>query len=120
MTKNTYNRFARLLGELAGGACRRLLQGERRAAARLIEWGVPGGFVKAMAWGILFLALGALLYVVSWLVIVVLVVAGTGWMRGSSDEQAEWPIGDQAEHKKSLFYDPIDYDDDPDPRFNDF
>ena len=34
-------------------------------------------------------------------------------------DREEWAIGDQAEHKRSPFYDPINYDDDPDPRFDD-
>lgn len=67
-------------------------------------------------------ALGVLAYVAFWLaVLLTLVVIAGAWAARSHDQadREEWAIGDQAEHKRSPFYDPINYDDDPDPRFDD-
>lgn len=51
-------------------------------------------------------------------VVAVIAAAWSGRTYQSGDDE-EWKFGAHADHKRSVFYDPVNYDDDPDPRFND-
>lgn len=110
-------RAGRNLGRLWRG-CARL---ERRAAQSLIANGFAPGVAKALLLLVKLAALGVLLYVAVWFALLLAFVVAAAWMARdvTSDESEEWAIGDQADHKRSVFYDPMNYSDDPDPRFKD-
>jgi hypothetical protein len=93
--------------------------------ARLIRWGADKGvsasFANFLLWTIKAVVIGALLYVAMWLTIVLLiaVAAAAILVRGARDSrQQEW-LPKPADHRDELFYDPLSYNDDPDPRFKD-
>jgi len=96
-----------------------------RREAHVVRWlvgkGLPISGAKAILWIIKLAVIGVLLYVAFWLALLLLLVASAAWLARGVDqtEPEEWAVGDQADHKKSVFYDPINYNDDPDPRFDD-
>lgn len=110
-------RVGRTLGRLWRG-CVRL---DRRARRGLVARGWTPGVAKG---ALLLLKVGVLvflLYAAFWLAVLIAVMAFVAWTARNSvsDEPQEWALGNQADHKQSVFYDPINYDDDPDPRFDD-
>lgn len=110
--------------ERAGRVLGRAWRGGLRQEARAVHWmgerGVPASVAKAVLWMLKLAVLGVLLYVVFWLAVLLVCAVVAAWTahNSRSDEPEEWAIGDQADHKRSVFYDPINYDDDPDPRFD--
>ena len=114
--------FAERLGRTLGRAWRGCAHLDRRAQGWLLARGWAPGAAKAVLLVVKLTALGVLAYVAFWLaVLLTLVVVAGAWAARNHDQadREEWAIGDQAEHKRSPFYDPINYDDDPDPRFDD-
>ena len=114
--------FAERLGRTLGRTWRSCACLDRRAQDRPLARGWTPGAAKAAVLVVKFAALGVLAYVAFWLVVfLTLVVVAGAWAARNHDQadREEWAIGDQAEHKRSPFYDPINYDDDPDPRFDD-
>lgn len=109
----------------AGRSLGRAYRAAMRREAYVVRWlvgkGLPIPGAKAILWIIKLAVLGVLLYVAFWLALLLLLVAAAAWLARGADqvEPEEWAIGDQADHKKSVFYDPINYNDDPDPRFDD-
>lgn len=89
------------------------------------RWLVANGWPRAFANALLLVTkvavFGVLLYAGFWLGLVLLAVMVAAWAARNTDcdEPLDWAIGDRADHKRSVFYDPINYDDDPDPRFPD-
>jgi hypothetical protein len=116
------NSTAEHAGAAVGRAWRRWLRQEHRLIDGLVSNGLPATTAKALVWIVKLLALAVLLHMVSWLVLLIGCAVGGAWVaRNASDddEATEWAIGEQSEHKHSLFYDPINYNDAPDPRFDD-
>jgi fatty acid desaturase len=110
-------RVGRSLGRLWRGGVRL----ERKARGWLVAQGLAPGVAKTALLVAKLVALGLLLYAAFWLALLVAFSVAAAWaVRGSAyDEYEEWEIVDQADHKRSVFYDPINYNDDPDPRFDD-
>jgi hypothetical protein len=108
-------------GAVIGRAWLRWLRQEHRLIGWLVSKGLPATAAKTLLWIVKLLGLAVLLYAALWLALLILFVVGTWVARNANvdDEAAEWAIGEQADHKKSLFYDPINYNDAPDPRFDD-
>lgn len=113
--------FAERLGRTLGRAWRSCVRLDRRAHGWLLAQGWAPGAAKAALLIVKLAALGVLLYTAFWLALLLALVAFAAWTARNSEREdsEEWAIGDQAEHKRSVFYDPINYDDDPDPRFDD-
>jgi fatty acid desaturase len=108
-------------GRWLGRAWRGYAQKEARAVRWLAGNGLPGGVVRLLFWIVAIAVFGVLLYAAFWLALLLLVAVILASLTRDSDhdDPEEWAIGDQANHKKSVFYDPINYSDDPDPRFDD-
>lgn len=108
-------------GRTLGRAYRAAVRREADVARWLVGKGLPISGAKAILWIIKLAVIGVLLYVAFWLALLLLLVASAAWLARGVDqtEPEEWAVGDQADHKKSVFYDPINYNDDPDPRFDD-
>ncbi|WP_369148731.1 DUF3742 family protein [Burkholderia pseudomallei] len=112
---------AERIGQAFGRAWLTIRRQDARVAQHLMRQGLPRGVALLIIWAAKLLVLGALLYVSFWLVflLVVLAIAGVAASHIDASERDESPLSDESDHKKNLFYDPINYNDDPDPRFDD-
>ncbi|WP_321897221.1 DUF3742 family protein [Burkholderia cepacia] len=122
MTTQTHHRGnAERLGHWLGGIWRGYAIRERQAMARITARGVPAGGAAALLWVVKLAVLAVLLYAATWLALFVALVVVGAWVAGSGGktEPASWAIGERADHKNSVFYDPRNYNDDPDSRFDD-
>jgi len=110
-------RVGRTLGRLWCGCVRM----DRRAMQALVAKGWKPGVAKGVMLLVKIAAFGALFYVALWFALLLAFVVAAAWIARcvATEESEEWAIGDQADHKRSVFYDPINYNDDPDPRFDD-
>ena len=115
--RSNAERIGRRLGLMWGGYLRR----ERRVAAWLVTQGVPAGSAVVLLWIAKLVVLGVLLYSAFWLALLLMFALGVALVARNSDddESEEWAIGEQAEHKNNPGYDPIIYNDTPDPRYDD-
>ncbi|PMR75287.1 hypothetical protein C1H69_10195 [Billgrantia endophytica] len=114
------NTWTHRLGRRAGHGWRWLVLRDRQAERWLVAHGVPTGGAKALLWLVKLVLLGGLLYAAFWLALLLLFVVVVAWsVRDAGVEAEEWAIGEQAEYKQNPGYDPINYDDTPDPRFAD-
>lgn len=109
--------FAERVGRTLGRLWRGCVRLDRRATIRLVAQGWAHGAARAVLLIIKVVAFGVLVYAAAWLALLIalVVVASRTARNSASDEVEEWAIGDQADHKRSVFYDPINYNDDPDP-----
>ncbi|QDF96905.1 hypothetical protein CJ010_10375 [Azoarcus sp. DD4] len=121
MKPAVYTTFAEHAGRTLGRMWRGLVRLDRKAHGRLMAVGWTPGRAGAALLALKFVLLGVLAYTALWLALLLALVAFAAWTARNSerDDSEEWAIGDQAERKRSIFYDPINYDDDPDPRFDD-
>ncbi len=114
--------FAERLGRPLGRAWRGCARLDRQAQGWLRAQGLAPGAAKAASLLVKLAALAVLLYSAFWLALLLtLAVVAGAWAARSEGQtgDGEWALGGQAAHKQSVFYDPINYDDDPDPRFHD-
>lgn len=112
--------FAERAGRALGRLWRGWMRLERQANGWLVAQGLAPGAAKAVLWVVKVAALALLLYGALWLALLLAFTAAAAWLARNFEEgeQEEWAIGEQ-DHKNSVFYDPINYNDDPDPRFHD-
>ena len=110
-------RAGRALGQLWRG-CVRL---DRKANGWLVAQGLAPGAANTVLWVVKVAAFALLLYGAFWIALLLAFAMGAAWMvqNSTEGEQEEWAIGEREDHKSSVFYDPINYNDDPDPRFHD-
>ena len=125
MKPAVHTTFAERGGRMLGRMWRGLVHLDRKAHGRLAALGWAPGRAPGRAGAALLVlklsVLGVLAYAAFWLALLLALVAFAAWTARNSerDDSDEWAIGDRAEHKRSIFYDPSNYDDDPDPRFDD-
>lgn len=112
--------FAERAGRTLGRMWRGFVRLDRKANGWLVAQGWAPGVARAALLVIKLVVLGVLFYAAFWLASLVVFAGAAAWAARNSehDGSEEWAIGDQADHKQSVFYDPINYDDDPDPRFD--
>ncbi|MCQ4322595.1 DUF3742 family protein [Stutzerimonas stutzeri] len=90
MTTNTHNgRWSHRLGRGAGRAWRGYLRREQRVAGWLVTRGVPAGAATAVLWIVKLAVLGALLYTVSWLVLLLAFAVVATWFARNADADDE-------------------------------
>lgn len=111
---------AELMGRWVGSQWRKFVSGEARVIYWLKSKRLPGCIAHTLAWS---MRLSFLLIIASLVVLIVAIVAiayvsGKSF-GGSAENPAGWPADEQNDHKKSVFYDPINYSDSDDPRFDD-
>ncbi|CAJ4798768.1 Uncharacterised protein [Burkholderia pseudomallei] len=121
MRTTAHTTVAERVGRGLGRAWFAIRREEARVVQHLMHQGLSRGIATLILWAVKLLVLGVLLYVSFWLVflLIVLVIAGVAASHIDASERGESPLGDESDHKKNLFYDPINYNDDPDPRFDD-
>jgi len=112
---------AEYVGKRLGRAWRRLARQE----AHLMRWMVGHGMSRLAAalilWIVKLALFAVLLYVAFWIAVVLaIVLIAAAVARGADEEQRpRWLEKDPDDHREDLFYDPLSYNDDPDPRFDD-
>lgn len=114
--------FAERLGRALGRAWRGCARLDREAQGWLRAQGLAPGVARAASFVVKLAVIGVLLYTAFWLALLLtLAVVAGAWVARSQEQTGdeEWALGGHADHKQSVFYDPINYDDDPDPRFHD-
>lgn len=117
MRNYSHNRRAEEAGRSLGAAVHRLISRKRRVARvgqlpvafRLLLWATGIAIVALLA---LFAVWVALVVVLAWAAVKVSQFA-------SNTTEAEFELTDPNDHRKSLFYHPLSFNDDPDPRFPD-
>lgn len=121
MKPAVHTTFAERAGRTLGRMWRGLVRLDRKAHGRLAALGWAPGRAGAALLVLKLVLLGVLAYTAFWLALLLALVGFAAWTARSSEgaKTEEWAIGEPAEHKRSIFYDPINYDDDPDPRFDD-
>ena len=114
-------RWAHRAGCKVGRVWRGAVHQEQRAVLWFVRRGWPAGLAKVMLWAFKLIVLGVLLYVAFWLALVLVFGFLVAWVLCSQDgdEPEELAIGEQADHKNNLGYDPILYNDVPDPKYGD-
>lgn len=118
----TSNSKAESIGRWLGRSWRSVARQEACAARWMIDHGTSPLVARTVLWVVKLAALCILLYVAFWpalLVALLVGVARTTNATASQDASVKWKIGEQADHRQSVFYDPINYNDPPDPRFDD-
>jgi len=123
---NTTTRItsAERFGRWLSRGWRGYVRGERRMSAALVAKGVPVAVAAVLVWVVKLAVLGALLYVAFWIALLLFFVMATAWATEHSGAQEEDDDfmnrkTEERDHRESLFYHPINYNDDPDPRFED-
>jgi hypothetical protein len=108
-------------GAVIGRAWLRWLRQEHRLIVWLVSKGLPATAVKTLLRIVTLAVLCALIYTALWLAVLLLVFTTVGsWYACDSDlsnESDASALGEQVDHRKSVFYDPVNHNDDPDPRF---
>ena len=112
-----HNRRAEEAGRWLGGVVRRLTC-HRRTVAGVKS---PSLAVRIGLWAVSVAAIGLLILFAFWLAAVVVFawVALKLMQAGAGAKQGRFELSDPHDHRQRLFYDPLSYNDDPDPRFED-
>lgn len=121
MKPSAQTTFAERIGRTLGRLRQGLMRLDQKAHGELVAQGLPPGVANVVLLVVKLVTLGMLAYAAFWLALLLVFVVVAAWVAPNSayNESEEWAIGDQADHKRTVFYDPINYDDDPDPRFRD-
>ncbi|WP_413732593.1 DUF3742 family protein [Sodalis sp. RH20] len=116
-------RWTYRLGRSMGRTWRGYVSRERHVADWIISRGVPAVGASVLIWLIKLVLLGLLLYAAFWLALLLVFAVAAAWVAEHSMGQDESDfLGRKAEeldHRDSLSYNPYNYNDDPDPRFED-
>jgi Protein of unknown function (DUF3742) len=116
----THTMFAERVGWALGHAWAAYKRQERRAVELMVGKGLTTSTAKIVLWGLKLLLLGGLLYAALWLTLVLTFVVAAALIANHVDaDRLQGQFTEDPDHKKNLFYDPINYNDDPDPRFDD-
>ena len=121
MKPSAQTTFAERIGRTLGRLRQGLMRLDQKAHGELVAQGLPPGVANVVLLVAKLVTLSMLVYAAFWLALLLVLVVVAAWVAPNSayNESEEWAIGDQADHKRTVFYDPINYDDDPDPRFRD-
>ena len=124
MKRTAPDSFAERAGRALGRAWRGFLRLERQAHVWLVTQGMNAGLAEGMLWAIRLALLALVLYGAFWVALVLgfVVVSVRMAEQVSPEEDDDDFLGRKAEerdHRKSIFYHPVSYNDDPDPRFED-
>lgn len=110
----------------AGAWLGRVWLGYVRQEARIARWmivqGMPHLLAASILWAFKLAVFAILLYAAFWVGLLLAIAVVAAWVArhvDSDHEPTEWAVGEQADHKQSVFYDPINYNDTADPRFDD-
>lgn len=119
MKPSAQTSFAERLGQALGRMWRAYMRQERKVNGWLVAQGLPAGVSKVLLLAIKLVALGVLVYVAFWLVLLLVFAVAAAWMirDPDQDDPEELAVGEQAEHKSNPGYHPALYNDAPDSRY---
>lgn len=109
------------VGKRLGRAWRGFVRQEMRVTRWMIGHGVPRLIAASILWTVKLAVLAILLYAAFWMAVIfaIVLIAAAGAQRRSEDERPKWLEQNPDDHQEDLFYHPLSYNDDPDPRFRD-
>ena len=109
------------VGKWLGRAWRGLARQEARATHWMMCHGMPQLAAASILWIVKLALLAVLLYAAFWIAVVlgIVLIAATVAQHADQEEQPHWLEKDPDDHREDLFYHPLSYNDDPDPRFHD-
>lgn len=110
---------AQQTGAAWGRAWQRWLRQEKRLIAWGTTQGVPAALTQTLLWVVKLFLIGALLYVAFWIVLLLVFAMVAAFAAKNQDWEEAGEQSEVEDHRNSVFYDPINYNDDPDPRFED-
>ncbi|GFE79144.1 hypothetical protein GCM10011487_11440 [Steroidobacter agaridevorans] len=121
---NTYASKTRgeRMGRWFGTAWRWAVRQDVRATRWMLDRGVPRKVAVSSLWVLKLGVVAALLYAAFWLALViaaVLILVASASNAAQDSDQPKWLEKDPDDHREDLFYHPLSYNDDPDPRFYD-
>ncbi|HCN61928.1 MAG TPA: DUF3742 domain-containing protein [Pseudomonas sp.] len=106
---------AERVGRWLGRACRKGLRQERRLWNGLRTKQLPEPMVFVLSWSVRLALIAGLVYVSFW---ILLVAAALAVFTRLPVSEVQLFRDHEEDHRQSGFYDPINYNDDPDPRFD--
>ncbi|MDA8446508.1 DUF3742 family protein [Paracidovorax valerianellae] len=112
-SKPTLSRWA---GRAAARTWRWLVQRDMQFVARMISSGISPNAAKLAGICAKLVVFGCVFYLAVWAFLLATVAVGVVWLVGTSQKKTFLSKVD--DHRKNVFYDPVNYDDDPDPRFD--
>ncbi len=115
MSRNPGSSKAERFGRWLGKNCRRGVNQERRFWSRLRAKHVPAIIVFLLSWLVRIALIVALFTVSFWVLLFVLAVVLVSKLSVPEGEYGQHDV----DHRQTLYYDPKNYNDDPDPRFDD-
>lgn len=120
MRTTAHTTVAERVGRGLGRAWLAIRRQETRVVQRMVAKGLSATTANILLWGAKLIFFGILVYAALWLAVVLILVVAAAFIAGHVDvPQSQEQFTDESDHKKNLFYDPINYNDDPDPRFDD-
>ncbi|QTB44272.1 DUF3742 family protein [Burkholderia pseudomallei] len=121
MKTTAHTTVAERIGRGLGRAWLAIRRQERRAVQWMVGKGLTAGTARMLLWGAKLILFGALLYAALWLAVVLILIVTAAFLASHVDvgQLQDQPFTGESDHKQNLFYDPINYNDDPDPRFDD-
>ena len=87
----------------------------------MVDRGLSRLVAVSILWIVKLAVFAILLYAAFWMAVVlaIVLIVAAGAQRADQDQQPKWLEKDPDDHRDDLFYDPLSYNDDPDPRFDD-
>jgi hypothetical protein len=107
-------------GAAMGRVWRKWLRQEQRLVGCVVSKGLPATMAKTLLRIVTLALFCVLLYTAFWLALLLVFTTVAAWGARDADlsnEPDASALGEQVDHRKSVFYDPINHNDDPDPRF---
>lgn len=105
---------AERVGHWMGRTCRGALRRERRLWSRLRAKHLPVPVVFVVSWSVRLALVATLAYLSFWILLVALLLVLASRISIPEGEYGRHEV----DHRQTLYYDPINYNDDPDPRFD--
>ncbi|MFW7343906.1 MULTISPECIES: DUF3742 family protein [Alcaligenaceae] len=123
MNQTTRISKAERVGRWLARGRRGYLRSEREVSGWLVAQGLPAPIVSTLLWIVTLAVVVGLLYTAFWLALLLGFAVAAAWVAGHSNEQDEDDFlgrnAEERDHRKSIFYHPASFNDDPDPRFED-
>lgn len=115
--------FTERAGRVFGRMWRAGARLDRKARGWLVARGLGANVAAGLLWAVKLVVLGVLLYAAFWLALLLVFAVTAAWLVSNAhevvNEQPQQMTDDEHDHRKSVFYHPLSYSDDPDPRFED-
>lgn len=118
----SFNQIAMHFGQLLGYAWRGVVRQQNRIGRWMSGKGVSPDVASIVMWAATMMVLAVLVVAAFWVALAF--VFAFGAIKAIQNlslesERPKWEPNDPNDHRNNLFYDPINFNDDSDPRFDD-